>query len=214
MSSQALDESPFAPDIFFPRAMARLDPAPLRSDVELLGDHHLNPHLSIDGIRFREAAVLIPVVARQPGAGVLLTLRTPHLVDHAGQIAFPGGKLEPQDGTPAAAALREAGEEIGLAADMVEPLGYLDAYLTRTGYRITPVLGRVDPAYQLTINPNEVVEAFEVPLAFLMCPDNHRQGSRVVTGILRHFYDMAFEDRRIWGITAGIIRALYQRIYG
>lgn len=214
MTLETLDVFPFAPDVFFERAVARLDAVPARSEVELLGDHHLNPHFTTEGIAFREAAVLIPVVARQPEASVILTLRTPHLPAHAGQIAFPGGKVEPEDATPTAAALREAEEEIGLAADMVEPIGYLEPYLTRTGFRIIPVLGRVDPGYRLTINPNEVVEAFEVPLAFLMTPDNHRQGSRVMTGIPRYFYEMPFEDRLIWGITAGIIRQLYHRVYG
>jgi 8-oxo-dGTP pyrophosphatase MutT (NUDIX family) len=158
--------------------------------------------------------VLIPVVARLPEASVLLTQRTPHLSAHAGQIAFPGGKVDSGDPTPAAAALREAEEEIGLLPAMVEPIGYLGPYLTRTGYRIVPVVGRVDPGHSLTINPNEVVDTFEVPLSFLMTPDNHRRGSRTVMGTPRYFYEMPFNERYIWGITAGIIRGLYERIYG
>jgi 8-oxo-dGTP pyrophosphatase MutT (NUDIX family) len=214
MSLDLTNESLFAPDVFFERAAARLDAEPRHQEQESLGDYHLNPDLTADGIIFRDAAVLIPVVARQPEASVLLTQRTPHLAAHAGQIAFPGGKVDAGDPTPAAAALREAEEEIGLLPAMVAPIGYLSPYLTRTGYRIVPVLGRVDPDHRLTINHEEVVEAFEVPLSFLMSPDNHRRGSRMFKGEPRYFYEMPFNERYIWGITAGIIRGLYQRIYG
>jgi 8-oxo-dGTP pyrophosphatase MutT (NUDIX family) len=214
MTIETAEDSLFAPEAFFARAAVRLDREPLRDESELLGDQHLNPDITADGISFREAAVLIPVVARRPEASVLLTQRTPHLSAHAGQIAFPGGKVDPDDPSPAAAALREAEEEIGLAPAMVDPIGYLSPYLTRTGYRIVPVLGRVDPDHALTINPHEVVDAFEVPLAFLMSPGNHRQGSRIFMGKPRYFYEMPFNERYIWGITAGIIRQLYERIYG
>jgi len=214
MNIHPTDESPFSPEAFFARATARLDPEPRRYEPELLGDQHLNPDITIDGLSFREAAVLIPVVARQPQASILLTLRTPHLSAHAGQIAFPGGKIDPGDPTPAAAALREAEEEVGIPASMVEPIGYLAPYLTRTGYRIVPVLGRVDPDHRITINPNEVVDTFEVPLSFLMSSGNHRRGSRVFKGKARYFYEIPFNERYIWGITAGIIRGLYERVYG
>jgi 8-oxo-dGTP pyrophosphatase MutT (NUDIX family) len=214
MSLNFSDESLFAPEVFFARAAARLDPEPKHPERESLGDHHLNPDLTPDGISFRDAAVLIPVVARRPEVSMLLTQRTPHLTAHAGQIAFPGGKVDAGDPTPAAAALREAEEEIGLLPTLVEPIGYLSPYLTRTGYRIVPVLGRVDPDHRLIINPEEVVDAFEVPLSFLMTPENHRQGSRMFNGAPRYFYEMPFNERYIWGITAGIIRGLYQRIYG
>ncbi len=214
MNIKTADDSLFAPEAFFARAAARLDREPRREASELLGDQHLNPDITADGIEFREAAVLIPVVARRPEASMLLTQRTPHLSAHAGQIAFPGGKVDPEDASPAAAALREAEEEIGLAPGLVEPIGYLTPYLTRTGYRIVPVLGRVDPDHSLTINPHEVVDAFEVPLSFLMSPVNHRQGSRIFKGTPRYFYEMPFNERYIWGITAGIIRGLYERIYG
>ena len=208
------DESPFSPDAFFARAAARLDVEPQRSASEALGDQHLNPDVTAEGMSFRDAAVLIPIVARRPHASVLLTQRTPHLSAHAGQIAFPGGKIDAEDHTPAAAALREAEEEIGLTPTMVEPLGYLAPYLTRTGYRIVPVLGRVEPDHRITINPEEVVDTFEVPLSFLMTSTNHRRGSRQFNGKTRHFYEIPFNERRIWGITAGIIRGLYERVYG
>lgn len=214
MKTPPEDESPFSPEAFFARAAARLDVEPQRSASEALGDQHLNPDVTAAGMSFRDAAVLIPIVARRPQASVLLTQRTPHLSAHAGQIAFPGGKIDPDDYTPAAAALREAEEEIGLTPAKVEPLGYLPPYLTRTGYRIVPVLGRVEPDHRITINPEEVVDTFEVPLSFLMTSGNHRRGSRQFNGKTRHFYEIPFNERRIWGITAGIIRGLYERVYG
>ena len=214
MSIQSTDDSHFTPAAFFARATGRLDSMPQRDENEPLGDQFLNPELTTEGISFREAAVLIPVVARQPQASILLTQRTPHLSVHAGQIAFPGGKIEADDVTPAAAALREAEEEIGLDPALVEPIGYLTPYLTRTGYRIVPVLARVDPAHQITINPNEVSDTFEVPLSFLMSLTNFRRGTRLLKGNQRNFYEIPFNERYIWGITAGIIRGMYERIYG
>jgi 8-oxo-dGTP pyrophosphatase MutT (NUDIX family) len=132
--------------------------------------------------------------------------------DHSGQIAFPGGKIEVADATPLDAALREAEEEIGLSRRHVRPLGYLLPFLSRTGYLITPVVGLVSPPFALTINPREVTDAFEVPLAFLMDPRNHQKKSAEFKGEQRHFYAMPFEDRYIWGITAGIIRNLWERL--
>lgn len=214
MNIQSMDESVFSPDVFFDLAARRLDPEPLCGESELMGDQHLNPDITIDGLSFRDAAVLIPVVARRPQASILLTQRTPHLSVHGGQIAFPGGKIDPGDPTPVAAALREAREEIGLDPALVEPVGYLAPYLTRTGYRIVPVIGRVDPAHRIAVNPDEVVDTFEVPLSFLMSAANHRRGSRLFKDKERHFYEMPFNERYIWGITAGIIRGLYERVYG
>ncbi|CAN5248564.1 CoA pyrophosphatase [soil metagenome] len=207
----AAADSRFAPEQFFPLAAARLKPEP---DLEApVGDHILNPGFPLDGIKFTDAAVLIPVVARRP-ASVILTKRTPNLSAHAGQISFPGGKIDPHDLGPAAAALREAQEEIGLDPAAVQVVGYLDPYLTGTGYRVVPVIGRVEPDSPLHINRDEVEDAFEVPLEFLMTETNHRRGSRVFNGRERHFYEMPFGERYIWGITAGIIRGLYERIYG
>jgi 8-oxo-dGTP pyrophosphatase MutT (NUDIX family) len=161
----------------------------------------------------RPAAVLVPVVDH-PEPSVLLTLRTSDLPSHAGQVAFPGGKIDAADASPLAAALREAQEEIGLGAEVIEPIGYLDLYLTFTGFRILPVVARVIPNFALTINASEVADAFEVPLAFVMDEANHARKSRDWKGVTRHYYEMPFGERYIWGVTAGILRNLYEKIYG
>ena len=158
------------------------------------------------------AAVLIPVVARSEPQ-VLLTVRT-ELRSHPGQIAFPGGKMDPNDRSPAEAAMREASEEIGLARDLIEPIGYLDLYFTFSGYRILPTVARVEPSYRLTVCEAEVADAFEVPLAFLMDAQNHAIHSRDWKGMKRNYYAMPFGERYIWGVTAGIVRNLYDRVYG
>lgn len=162
---------------------------------------------------YRDAAVLVPIVDRKSGAKMLLTVRHDGLSAHAGQVAFPGGKIDPDDAGPAAAALREAEEEIGLTADKIETRGYMNAYLTGTGFRVVPVLARVAPDHELTLNPDEVSAAFEVPLEFLMQPDNHALKTRMRQGRLHYFYEMPFEGFYIWGITAGIIRGLYEQVY-
>jgi len=161
----------------------------------------------------RAAAVLVPVVDH-PEPSVLLTMRTSDLPNHAGQIAFPGGKIDPHDATPLAAAVREAEEEIGLDAALIDPIGYLDLYLTFSGFRILPVLARVIPSYELRVNASEVADAFEVPLAFVMDTANHRKSSRDWKGLRREYYEMPFGERYIWGVTAGILRNLYEKIYG
>ncbi len=204
---------------FFQRARARLSrdvPAAL-FDPDIVpdkGDHELNKEAqALWAIRpIRPAAVLIPVIDR-PQPTVLLTQRSAHLPDHAGQISFPGGKIEAADETPQAAALREAEEEIGLERRFVDPIGYLDLYMTTLGYRIVPVVARVAPDYTLALNRSEVDDAFEVPLAFLMEPANHQRQSRDWQGMTRHYFVMPFEQRHIWGATAGILRNLYERIY-
>jgi len=160
----------------------------------------------------RPAAVLVPVVDH-PQPTVLLTLRNADLASHAGQIAFPGGKIDPGDPSPVEAALREAHEEIGLEPSLVDPIGYLDLYFTFSGFRILPAVARVDPGYRLTLNRAEVDEAFEVPLAFLMDAQNHALHSRDWKGVIRRYYAMPFGERYIWGVTAGILRNLYERIY-
>ena len=159
------------------------------------------------------ASVLVPLVQRPRGLSLLLTMRTAHLNDHAGQIAFPGGRAEHFDADAVDTALRETEEEIGLARDFVEPVARLPHYMALSGFRITPVLGIVRPGYTLTLNPTEVAAAFEVPLSFLMNPDNHGVGSGVWQGSERHYYTIPYEGRRIWGITAGIVRMLYERLY-
>ena len=160
----------------------------------------------------RPAAVLIPVVDR-PEPTVLLTQRAAHLNDHAGQIAFPGGKIDATDASPVDTALREAEEEVGLARKFVEPIGYLDIYGTGFGFRILPTVARVRPGFELSINHSEVDDAFEVPLSFLMNPANHQVHSKEFRGVERSYYAMPFAERYIWGATAGMLRVLYERIY-
>lgn len=159
----------------------------------------------------RTAAVLIPIVLRER-LTVLLTERAAHLPSHAGQIAFPGGKLEEQDADPLAAALRESEEEIGLDREFIEPVGYLDNYRTRTGFHIVPVVGLVQPTFKLSLDPSEVADIFEVPLSFLMAAENHQRHQRVWQGRLRIYYAMPYENRYIWGATAGMIKNLHERI--
>jgi len=160
----------------------------------------------------RPAAVLIPVVDHAEPT-VLLTQRSAHLKEHSGQIAFPGGKIDATDKSPRDAALREAEEEIGLDRSFVDPIGYLDVYGTGFGFRILPTVARVKPGFRLTINHSEVDDAFDVPLSFLMNPANHQVHSKEFRGMERSYYAMPFAERYIWGATAGILRALYERIY-
>jgi 8-oxo-dGTP pyrophosphatase MutT (NUDIX family) len=181
-----------------------------------VGDHSFNPDTAHDfaGIARSPAAVLVPIVAREDEASVLLTERTAHLRSHAGQIAFPGGRIDPEDSGPVAAALREAEEEIGLDPAFVEVLALGPDYLTGSGYSIVPVIALVRPGFVLRLNPAEVADAFEVPLAFLMNEVNHRRASREWKGATRFFFEMPYGDRHIWGVTAGILRILYERLYG
>lgn len=157
------------------------------------------------------AAVLVPIILRDV-LTVLLTQRTATLKRHASQIAFPGGRAEPDDLSPVDTALREAEEEVGLARHMIEPIGFLDGYRTGTGYHITPVVGLVAPDFQLTLDEGEVAEAFEVPLAFLLEPANHQQHSREWRGRVRNYWAMPFADRYIWGATAGMLKNLSDRL--
>jgi 8-oxo-dGTP pyrophosphatase MutT (NUDIX family) len=167
-----------------------------------------------DGPPFRDAAVLMGVVDHGDEATLILTQRTAHLNDHAGQISLPGGKIDPRDADPIAAALREAEEEIGLDRSFVEPIGYFFPYLTGTRFRVVPVLATVRPGFTLTPNEGEVDEVFEVPMRFLMDDLNHHIGQRSIDGVTRYFYEMPFGDHHIWGITAGIIRQVFELLYG
>jgi 8-oxo-dGTP pyrophosphatase MutT (NUDIX family) len=219
--SMETEKGAFTAEDFQRRAALRSRPvsdAPelMAADLQSRGDFDLNPHLPAPapppgGLRL--AGVLVGVVDREPGATVILTLRSAHLPSHAGQIAFPGGRAEAGDATIVDTALREAREEIGLAPELVTPLGLLDGYRTGTGYRILPVLALVSPHYVPEPDAREVAEIFEVPLAFLMSVGNHERHSREWQGQTRHFYAMPYRERYIWGATAGILRLMYERLY-
>jgi 8-oxo-dGTP pyrophosphatase MutT (NUDIX family) len=178
------------------------------------GDHDADPVMrKIAEVRpIRAAAVLVPIVDYSEPT-VLLTQRAQHLPDHPGQVSFPGGKIERGDANPCASALRETMEEIGLDRSHIEPMGYLDLYMTTLGYRIVPVIARVKPHFQLQLNKAEVDATFEVPLAFLMDQANVQRHSREWQGMTRHYYAITFGEHYIWGVTAGILRNLYDRIY-
>jgi 8-oxo-dGTP pyrophosphatase MutT (NUDIX family) len=204
---------------FFARARQRLTltvPAGLTDPgvTPTRGDHDADPVMGkIAEVRpIRPAAVLVPIIDH-PEPTVLLTQRAQHLPDHAGQVSFPGGKIEKGDANPCASAVREAREEIGLDRGQVEPLGYLDLYMTTLGYRIVPVIARVRPGFTLKLNGAEVDATFEVPLAFLMDQTNVQRHSREWQGMTRHYYAITFGEHYIWGVTAGILRNLYDRIY-
>jgi 8-oxo-dGTP pyrophosphatase MutT (NUDIX family) len=209
----------FSANAFQARATARLSAAPTPEAFDpgwlpARGDHQLAPGIErVEAGEHRPAAVLVPVVSREDEAMVLLTQRASHLRDHSGQIAFPGGKIDAGDPSPLETALREAEEEIGLARRLVQPLGYLDPYLSGTGFRILPVVAMVAPDYALTLNADEVDAAFEVPLGFLMSEANHQRHAKEWKGSLRQYYAMPYRDRYIWGVTAGILRNLYERLY-
>jgi len=219
MRAAAPSEKRFASENVFAHITSRLSlVAPARdcpAGALALGDHALNEPTArvAHSPSARSAAVLVGLVAYPGEVKVILTQRAAALRVHSGQIAFPGGKIETQDASPIAAALREAHEEIGLDIRRVEPLGYLDPFLTGTGFHILPVVAKVTPPLVLEINPHEVEDAFEVPFAFLMNAANHTLDAREFDGRMRHFYAMPYGERYIWGVTAGILRNLYERLY-
>lgn len=183
--------------------------AAMAKKLELFrGDFQTEPSIPIRD-NLRAAAVLVPLVDRPEGMSVLLTLRNSSLPHHAGQISFPGGRIEPGDASAAETALRETEEEIGLPRASVEIIGRLDDYITGTGFLVAPIVGLIRPPYALNLDPCEVESVFEVPLAFFLDPANHRRESRVFNGVERRFYAMPYGDKYIWGATAAMLMNLY-----
>lgn len=181
------------------------------------GDHVLNPDVGPYAYWTgdpRKAAVLVGITDDPVDPQVILTQRTARLSSHGGQVAFPGGKIDATDRDPVQAALREAEEEIGLDRRFAKPLKVMRPYLTGSGFHVTPVISSIASGYQLEANPAEVDAIFEVPLSFLMNADNHKVVSRVRDDQERFFYEMPFDGWYIWGVTAGIIRSIYDAIYG
>ena len=182
---------------------------PLPEEQPRRGDHDLNPDM-LPTRALIPAAVLVGLVERSDGIGVLLTKRTPHLTDHAGQISFPGGRIDAGDADAVAAALREAEEEVGLPRNYVEMLGRLDTYVTRTGFEVTPCVGFVKPPELYYPDPFEVAEVFEVPLRFFRDPTSRKLESRMYQGKQRFFYAYPWGDYYIWGATAGMLNNLIE----
>lgn len=190
--------------LFDPRSARALGRSDWDLDPELAGDLAVMEAPT-------PAAVLVPIVMRDV-LTVLLTQRTDTLAKHAGQVSFPGGRVDPTDIDAVDTALREAEEEIGLARHHVQPIGYLDGYRTGTGYHITPVVALVTPPFELRLHVGEVADAFEVPLTFLMDSANHQQHSREWRGRMRSYWAMPYGDRYIWGATAGMLKNLAARL--
>jgi 8-oxo-dGTP pyrophosphatase MutT (NUDIX family) len=178
------------------------------------GDHDLNPGWTLPSTELRPAAVLVPLVDRAGSMSVLLTLRTAHLSAHAGQISFPGGRIETSDHDATEAALRETEEEVGLTRDYVTLIGRLDTYVTGTGFEITPVVGIIKVPFPLIPDPFEVSEVFEVPLSFVTDRNNHRRMTRVFEKRTRVFFVLPYENRYIWGATAGMLVNLAEVLTG
>ncbi|MBK1713188.1 CoA pyrophosphatase [Rubrivivax gelatinosus] len=196
-----------------PVPRSRLTPAALRARFAAAGDWQ--PEFAGDGRLVADrpsaaAAVLVPIVAHGDAASVLLTRRTDHLRDHAGQVSFPGGRVEPDDADAVATALREAEEEVGLVRDRVEVIGCLPTYTTVTHFVVTPVVAIVTPPFEPRLDPFEVAAAFEVPLEFLMDPANHRRHVVEAAGASRQFLSMPWGEHFIWGATAAMLRNLYR----
>ena len=178
------------------------------------GDAAVTPDMTRPSAALRAAAVLVPLVDRSDGLTILLTQRTAHLNAHAGQIAFPGGRIDPGDVDAAAAALRETEEEVGLPRRHITLVGRLDNYVTGTGFEVTPVVGIVTPPFPIVINPAEVAEAFEVPLGYVLDRANHQRVERESAGRRRIFYVLPYQGRNIWGATAGMLVNLAEVLAG
>jgi len=188
---------------------------PAQTDPRLIkSDFHFSDDLAPDPARnLREAAVLVPIIERDHDLTVLLTRRADHMQSHAGQVAFPGGKVDDKDAGPVATALRETHEEIGVHERHIEPIGLLDRYETGTGFTIQPVVGFVHAEVELNLDPGEVAEAFEVPFDFLMDPSNHKLEEMFWRGKMRSFYEMPYNGQRIWGATAAMLVNFYTRLF-
>ena len=202
-----------APDAVLDRLRLKLDPVDGPKRPPARGDGDLNGAPSPTGRALTPAAVLAPLIVHDGPPRFLLTERAAHLRKHAGQISFPGGRVEADDASAAGAALRETEEEIGITADHVELIGRFDPYETVTGFEVTPFVGLVRPGFALRPDPGEVADVFETPFSFLMDRANHQRQSREWQGIERHFYAMPWEGRFIWGATAGMLKSLSDRLY-
>lgn len=191
---------------------ARLDPLDRITDAQR-SDRDLNPDWVAPDVELRPAAVLAPIIMRPNGWTMLFTQRAEETPAHPGQISFPGGRVQASDESPLDTALRETFEEIGLARDLIAPLGAFDRYETGTGFRITPIVGLIKPGFELRLDPREVASVFEAPLSFLFDPANHERREGEWRGVKRAYYAMPYREHFIWGATAGMVRALYQRLY-
>jgi 8-oxo-dGTP pyrophosphatase MutT (NUDIX family) len=207
----------FTTDADFLSRLARLSPLDFPAGWGAsppTSDFDLNPqYRPADQRALKPAAVLAGVIERQNGLTMLLTKRTEDMPTHAGQIAFPGGRIQAEDASPVAAALREAEEETGLSPRFVSPVGTFEPYETVTGFSVAPILALVQPGFTITPDPREVAEVFEAPIWYLMNPAHHERHERDWQGGKRAFYVMPWEGRFIWGATAGMIRRLYRRLY-
>ncbi|MEM7508162.1 MAG: CoA pyrophosphatase [Pseudomonadota bacterium] len=190
-------------------AALALGPLGDRSDFDLMPETR---ERYLNGRKTRPAAVLCGLIQREDGLHVVLTERAAHLKEHAGQISFPGGKVDPADPGPKATALREAEEEIGLPAHQIDLLGPLDDYVTGTAFRVTPFVGLVDVGWQPVLDPGEVARVFETPLDFLMDSGNRLRHAYTRDGMTRYYYAMPWNDHYIWGATAGMLKGLADRL--
>ena len=175
------------------------------------GDYDLNPDIQRPHIDLIPAAVLVPLVIRQNSITLLFTIRNKDLANHPGQVSFPGGQIDNSDETPEGTALREIKEEVGIDKKNIKVIGSLDYYETRTGFSVAPIVGFIYPPFTVEPNPREVAEVFEVPLSFLMNPENHVRHQKTFKGEIREFYAMPYNDYFIWGATAGMIVNLYNQ---
>lgn len=205
-------------DAWKSRIREKLSPEPLPGQAPQIGDRDLNPDwqdeiASSGRPKLRNAAVLIPLIERDEGLSVLLTRRSEALPSHAGQVSFPGGRVQDEDRDVADTALRETEEEVGLSRSFVSVAGFIEPYETGTGFAIQPVVGFVRPGFDLRPDPREVAEAFEVPFTFLMDPANHQLHHAVWQGRRRSYYAMPYGRHYIWGATAGMLVALRRRLF-